>query len=245
MSGPRLTHEAAASAGSASAMRHWLPLVLLIAMALVVRDGMASLLLSFKTIGLNYEALQGLHRAQSRRRACALRRSPTSRSSRLSLPGALIMTLAGGLLFGWQIGAPRPSSAPPSARRSCSSSPAPRSARGSRPSAGPSAREAARRLPGECAELPAVPAPRAGVPVRRRQPRAGPARRAACAPTSLGTFLGIIPGTTAYLGRRLRPRQRRRGAERGLQGLPRQGRVGAATPRAPTRSTPARSSRRS
>lgn len=61
--------------------------------------------LSFKTIGLNYEALKaylGNHLAGS----IAIYVLVYTATVALSLPGALILTLTGGLLFGWQIAIP-------------------------------------------------------------------------------------------------------------------------------------------
>ena len=89
----------------ASTLQRWLPLIGIIAVAgLVVAMGWHKYL-SFKTIGLNYEALRGFigHNLLG---ALALFMLAYVVVVALSLPGALIMTLSGGLLFGWQIGAP-------------------------------------------------------------------------------------------------------------------------------------------
>ena len=61
--------------------------------------------LSFKTIGLNYEALRGYISGNLGTALLAYVGLYILVVS-LSLPGALVMTLGGGLLFGWKIGAP-------------------------------------------------------------------------------------------------------------------------------------------
>jgi uncharacterized membrane protein YdjX (TVP38/TMEM64 family) len=86
-------------------LRRFLPLVVLgAAMVLVFAMGWHKYL-SFKTIGLNYEALRvfiGQHIVLSLLLYIAIYVAVVA----LSLPGGLIMTLSGGLLFGWQLGAP-------------------------------------------------------------------------------------------------------------------------------------------
>jgi uncharacterized membrane protein YdjX (TVP38/TMEM64 family) len=83
----------------------WLPLIVIAGlMALVFAMGWHEYL-SFKTIGLNYEALQAYisdNLLLSLLSYMAIYVAVVA----LSLPGGLIMTLSGGLLFGWQIGAP-------------------------------------------------------------------------------------------------------------------------------------------
>lgn len=80
----------------------WLPLaLLLLAMALAYAMGWHKLL-TFKTIGLNYEALKdfiGAHLGT----ALLLYFAGYIAVVALSLPGGLVMTLSGGLLFGWQL----------------------------------------------------------------------------------------------------------------------------------------------
>ena len=61
--------------------------------------------LSFKTIGLNYDWLKGFI-AEHFVAALLIYVLIYIAVVALSLPGGLIMTLAGGLLFGWQVGAP-------------------------------------------------------------------------------------------------------------------------------------------
>ena len=88
-----------------SPIRRWLPIgVLLAAMGLIFAMGWHKAL-SFKTIGLNYDALKayiGANLAVSILAYIALYAAMVA----LSLPGALFVTIAGGLLFGWMIGAP-------------------------------------------------------------------------------------------------------------------------------------------
>lgn len=89
----------------ASGLRRWLPLIAIAAvMALVLAMGWHRLL-SLKTIGLNYDALRGFI-GQNVIAAVALYIALYATVVALSLPGALLMTLAGGLLFGWIVGAP-------------------------------------------------------------------------------------------------------------------------------------------
>jgi uncharacterized membrane protein YdjX (TVP38/TMEM64 family) len=94
-----------AGVASTSVLKRWAPLiVLLAAMAFVFAMGWHKFL-SFKTIGLNYDALKfyiSEHLALSLGIYLALYAGIVA----LSLPVGLIMTLAGGLLFGWKIGAP-------------------------------------------------------------------------------------------------------------------------------------------
>lgn len=83
----------------------WLPLIGLAAiMALAFAMGWHKYL-SFKTIGLNYDALKG-YIAGNLMTALLIYIGAYVVVVALSLPGALIMTLSGGLLFGWQFGAP-------------------------------------------------------------------------------------------------------------------------------------------
>ncbi len=89
----------------ASTVTRWVPLLVLIAaMALVFGMGWHRLL-SFETIGRNYADLQAFI-ASNLAGAVALYMLLYIAVVALSLPGGLAMTLAGGLLFGWQIGAP-------------------------------------------------------------------------------------------------------------------------------------------
>ena len=83
----------------------WLPLLVIVAlMALAFAMGWHKYL-SFKTIGLNYEALK-TYIAENTLLALLAYMLLYIAVVALSLPGGLIMTLAGGLLFGWQLGAP-------------------------------------------------------------------------------------------------------------------------------------------
>ena len=99
------TKKSSGATGKPGSLKRWLPLVAIVAVAgLVVAMGWHKYL-SFKTIGLNYEALRGFigHNLIG---ALALYALAYVAVVALSLPGALIMTLSGGLLFGWQLGAP-------------------------------------------------------------------------------------------------------------------------------------------
>ncbi len=91
--------------GKKSAWRRWLPLIVLAGlMAFVFAMGWHEYL-AFKTIGLNYEALKDFIDKNLVLAILAYMALYISVVA-LSLPGGLIMTIAGGLLFGWQIGIP-------------------------------------------------------------------------------------------------------------------------------------------
>ncbi len=88
-----------------SSVMRWMPLLVLIAaMALVFGMGWHRLL-SFETIGRNYADLRTFI-ASNLVAALAIYISLYIAVVALSLPGGLVMTLSGGLLFGWKIGAP-------------------------------------------------------------------------------------------------------------------------------------------
>jgi uncharacterized membrane protein YdjX (TVP38/TMEM64 family) len=90
--------------GSKSFSR-WLPVIAIaLLMGLVFAMGWHKYL-SFKTIGLNYDALKS-YIAQNTLLAILAYMAIYIAVVALSLPGGLVMTLAGGLLFGWQLGAP-------------------------------------------------------------------------------------------------------------------------------------------
>lgn len=93
-----------APAGSAlPALKRWAPVAVLLAvMALVYAMGWHKYL-SFKTIGLNYESLKTAV-ADNLLVSALVYAAAYVAVVALSLPGGLIMTLAGGLLFGWQLG---------------------------------------------------------------------------------------------------------------------------------------------
>lgn len=84
--------------------RRWLPLLVLVAAMVAVYAMGWHRLLSFEVIGRNYDALRDLIAAH-RARALALYMLLYIAVVALSLPGGLVMTVAGGLLFGWQAGA--------------------------------------------------------------------------------------------------------------------------------------------
>lgn len=85
--------------------RQWLPLAVLVAIACAIFAAGWHELLSLKTIGLNYEALRKFISANLAA-AIAIYLLTYLAVVALSLPGALVLTLAGGLLFGWKIAAP-------------------------------------------------------------------------------------------------------------------------------------------
>ncbi len=88
-----------------SSVTRWVPLVVLVAvMALVFGMGWHRLL-SFETIGRNYADLRAFI-ASNLVAALAIYIALYIAVVALSLPGGLVMTLSGGLLFGWKIGAP-------------------------------------------------------------------------------------------------------------------------------------------
>jgi uncharacterized membrane protein YdjX (TVP38/TMEM64 family) len=90
-------------ADSASPLRRWLPLAVLVAATVLIFAMGWHKLLTLKNIGLNYEALRGFI-ADNLVAALGLYLAIYVAVVALSLPGALILTLAGGLLFGWQVG---------------------------------------------------------------------------------------------------------------------------------------------
>jgi uncharacterized membrane protein YdjX (TVP38/TMEM64 family) len=90
---------------SPSSLQRWLPLVALVTATVVVFAMGWHKLLSFETVGRNYEDLRAFiesNLAVSLLLYALLYIVVVA----LSLPGGLVMTLAGGLLFGWKIGAP-------------------------------------------------------------------------------------------------------------------------------------------
>lgn len=86
-------------------LRRWLPLVALIALTVLVFAMGWHKHLTFKSVGLNYGALKGFI-SQNLVAALVLYVLSYTAVVALSLPGALVMTLTGGLLFGWQLAAP-------------------------------------------------------------------------------------------------------------------------------------------
>ena len=93
------------AAAPRSPIRRWLPLLALAALMGVSFAMGWHRHLSFKTIGLNYEALRAFIDAHLLV-SIGLFVLAYIAVVALSLPGALIMTLSGGLLFGWKVGAP-------------------------------------------------------------------------------------------------------------------------------------------
>lgn len=108
---PETSRGSAAEAGqpavksSRGLLRRWLPLIALAAlMALAFSMGWHEYL-SFKTVGLNYEAMRDFI-GNNLIVALLLYGLTYIAVVALSLPGGLILTVSGGLLFGWAIGAP-------------------------------------------------------------------------------------------------------------------------------------------
>jgi len=99
------TDGAAVAARQGGSWTRWLPLVVIAGLMVLVFAMGWHQYLSFKTIGLNYEALKAFI-AGNLVVALLAYLALYIVVVALSLPGGLIMTLAGGLLFGWQIGAP-------------------------------------------------------------------------------------------------------------------------------------------
>ena len=94
-----------ANEGQKSGLLRWLPLLVIVAlMSLAFAMGWHKYL-SFKTIGLNYEALKTYIAGHTLLALLAYMLLYIVVVA-LSLPGGLVMTLAGGLLFGWQLGIP-------------------------------------------------------------------------------------------------------------------------------------------
>lgn len=97
-------HEAAPEGVTPRGPKRWAPVAALaLLMALVYAMGWHQYL-SFKTIGINYESLKAAVAEHALLAALGYAAVYVAVVA-LSLPGALIMTLAGGLLFGWQLGA--------------------------------------------------------------------------------------------------------------------------------------------
>lgn len=85
--------------------RKWLPVVaILLAMGLVFGLGWHKYL-SFKTVGLNYDALR-MFISDNLLLALLIYVAGYILVVALSLPGAAVMTLSGGLLFGWLVAGP-------------------------------------------------------------------------------------------------------------------------------------------
>ncbi|MDX2157176.1 MAG: TVP38/TMEM64 family protein [Hyphomicrobiaceae bacterium] len=99
------TDDDRARSNGAAGLARWLPLAGILALAAIAFALDLHKLLSFKTIGLNYAGLKGFI-ANNLAGALGLYVLAYVAVVALSLPGALIMTLAGGLLFGWQLGLP-------------------------------------------------------------------------------------------------------------------------------------------
>ncbi len=88
-----------------SRLKRWLPPIVLVAVAVLIVSMGWHDLINLKTIGLNYEKLRAFIDTNLVT-ALALYFGIYVGVIALSLPGALILTLSGGLLFGWQLAAP-------------------------------------------------------------------------------------------------------------------------------------------
>lgn len=99
------TPSAKDSTQKTSAIRRWAPLLVLVGVMVLAFSMGWHKLLSWKTIGLNYEAMQTFI-SNNLVSALAIYIAVYIAVVALSLPGGLILTLSGGLLFGWEIGAP-------------------------------------------------------------------------------------------------------------------------------------------
>lgn len=86
-----------------SAVLRWAPVLGLAAFMVLAFSMGWHKYLSFKTIGLNYHALKGFIDASLALSLLAFVAIYTAVAA-LSLPGATLMTLTGGLLFGWKLG---------------------------------------------------------------------------------------------------------------------------------------------
>ncbi len=87
------------------ALRRWLPLLVIAGAAALILGMGWHKHLSLRTIGLNYDALRAFI-GQNLLGALGLFVLTYVTLVALSLPGALILSLAGGLLFGWQLATP-------------------------------------------------------------------------------------------------------------------------------------------
>ena len=87
------------------ALRKWLPVIALAAVMAIAYAMGWHRLLSFKTIGLNYDGLKA-YIAANMALSLLIYVAVYVAITALSLPVGLFITIAGGLLFGWQIGAP-------------------------------------------------------------------------------------------------------------------------------------------
>lgn len=93
------------AAGNRGRRRHWLVLAVLIAVPCAMFAMGGHEFLTLKTIGLNYEALRAFI-SENISTALALYMAVYISVVAFSLPCATVLTLAGGLLFGWKIATP-------------------------------------------------------------------------------------------------------------------------------------------
>ena len=85
--------------GATTAIRRWLPLIAVVAIAALAFTFGLQKYLSFKTIGLHYAELKDFI-GSNLVLALAIYMAAYVLIVAFSLPGALVMTLSGGLLFG-------------------------------------------------------------------------------------------------------------------------------------------------
>ena len=93
-----------ASVSARSAIGRWAPVLGLVAFMLLAFAMGWHKYLSFKTVGLNYHALKA-YIDESLVVSLLVFVAAYTAVVAMSLPGATIMTLTGGLLFGWKLGA--------------------------------------------------------------------------------------------------------------------------------------------
>lgn len=93
------------TAVTSAGWKRWVPLVALAAFTTIAFAMGWHKYLTFKTIGLNYEALQGFI-GQHRLAALAIYVATYVGVVALSLPCAGFLTISSGLLFGWTLGVP-------------------------------------------------------------------------------------------------------------------------------------------
>lgn len=96
---------ASSSTAPRSVFARWLPLLVLAATMVLVFSMGWHKFISFETIGHNYDAMKTFI-ADNLVTAIGIYMLAYIAVVALSLPGGLVMTLTGGLLFGWEIGAP-------------------------------------------------------------------------------------------------------------------------------------------
>ncbi|MFV0298217.1 MAG: TVP38/TMEM64 family protein [Hyphomicrobiaceae bacterium] len=102
---PKITSEPAPSSGRPSRMKRWMPLAAILVAAALAYAFRLHDYASFRMIGLHYAFLQHFI-SENLVLALAIYFIGYAGIVALSVPCALVMTLAGGLLFGWMICVP-------------------------------------------------------------------------------------------------------------------------------------------